>query len=142
MSATMGSDRGPVPVRDVAQEILDVLENKDVIKSSVEFADVPQAEFRGAVARLNSRSMVQYNALDSEEVLLTDEGQSICDEGSHEYKVWYAVWKRKKLEMKELPVCPINSGFRQDLMRMRAVLTVPCHSKLLVILRSLAKGTL
>jgi len=37
-------------------------------------------------------------------VLLTAEGKMICDEGSHEFKVWDAVRRRGKLGIKELPV--------------------------------------
>lgn len=107
----MPGTRGAVPVplldgnRDLTQEILDVLDAKhETFSTDVEFRHVPQQEIKAALDRLASRSMIQYRQSDTEQVLLTPEGQMICDEGSHEYKVWAAVDKHGKLPLKRLPV--------------------------------------
>lgn len=107
----MPGTRGPVPVplhdgtRDVTQQILDALEGEASLETATKFPNIPQAEIKAALDRLASRQMLQYTTNDREQVLLTPEGQTICDSGSHEYKVWDAVRKAGKLEMKELIVC-------------------------------------
>ena len=107
----MPGQRGPVPVplhhngvRDLTLEILENLEGQESFKSQEAFPAIPQAEIKAALDRLASRSMVQYETQDSEQVILTAEGQQICDEGSHEWKVWDAVRKAGKMPLKELPV--------------------------------------
>jgi len=106
----MPGTRGPVPVplhdgaRDVTQQILDALEGEASLETATKFPEIPQAEIKAALDRLASRQMLQYTTNDREQVLLTPEGQMICDSGSHEYKVWDAVRKSGKLEMKDLIV--------------------------------------
>lgn len=90
--------------RDVTQQILDRLDSKPSFVTSTEFPDIAQNEIKAALDRLASRSMVQYTTQDSERLDLTPEGQLICNEGSHEYKVWDAVHKAGKLDMKDLAV--------------------------------------
>ncbi|KAF2093529.1 hypothetical protein NA57DRAFT_68998 [Rhizodiscina lignyota] len=105
----MPGTRGPVPVplkangRDLTQEILDSLAEKDSFKTNEEFPDVPQQEIKAALDRLGSRSMIQYDTLDSEQILLTQEGRMIAEEGSHEYKVWEVVKSKGKIAIKDLP---------------------------------------
>lgn len=106
---TMPGQRGPVPVplkegtRDFTQEILDTLDQKDEpLVTSTTFPDIPRNEIKAALDRLASRSMVTYMTQDEEQVLLTPEGKEICETGSHEYKVWDAVQRSGKLEMKDL----------------------------------------
>jgi phenylalanyl-tRNA synthetase alpha chain len=103
--------RGPVPVvkkesndRDLAHEILTTLSTKDSFTSADAFPNVSQQEFKSALDRVASRSMVLYDTIDKELVLLTPEGQAICEEGSHEYKVWDLVRRKGKVSMKELSV--------------------------------------
>ncbi len=106
----MPGTRGPVPVplrdgdRDVTQQILDMLDEKPELNSSSDFPQLPQAEIKAALDRLASRSMIEYKTEDREVVVLTKEGQSICDEGSHEFKVWAAVSGKGKIAVKELAV--------------------------------------
>lgn len=106
----MPGTRGPVPVplhdgtRDVTQQILDALDGGSSFETAKQFPDIPQAEIKAALDRLASRLMVQYSTNDSEQVLLTAEGQMICDQGSHEYRVWDAIRKAGRLEMKDLVV--------------------------------------
>lgn len=107
----MPGQRGPVPVplhdgaRDVTQVILDTLDKDDnpLVTREV-FPNIPQNEIKAALDRLASRSMVTYTTQDQEQVLLTDEGKEICAAGSHEFKVWDAVRKAGKIDMKELAV--------------------------------------
>jgi len=104
----MPGTRGAVPVplrdgtRDVTQLILDTLENQQAINSTEAFPQIPQDEIKAALDRLKSRLMLEYDAVDEEQVHLTEEGQSIADTGSHEWKVWDAIRKAGKIEMKDL----------------------------------------
>ncbi|KAF2497039.1 phenylalanyl-tRNA synthetase-like protein alpha chain [Lophium mytilinum] len=102
----MPAPRGPVPVlekRDLPQEVLNLLDEKPTIHTSEDFPDVSQPEIKAAIDKLRSRSMLQYETSDTEQVVLTSEGKGICDEGSHEYKVWDAVRQSGRLPIKELP---------------------------------------
>ena len=113
----MPGTRGPVPVplregsRDVTQKILDLLDRKSSLESSQDFPDVPQADIKAAIDRLASRSMIESDTSESEYSVLTDEGRTICEEGSHEYKVWEAVRKQGRLGLKELPVSFYRGSF-------------------------------
>ncbi|KAF2841069.1 phenylalanyl-tRNA synthetase-like protein alpha chain [Patellaria atrata CBS 101060] len=101
--------QGPVPVplqagdRDLTQEILDTLSEKPETQTNNDFADVPQTQIKAALDRLSSRSMIMYDTSVGEQVQLTDEGNTIVTEGSHEYKVWSAIKEHGKVSMKELP---------------------------------------
>lgn len=90
--------------RDVTQQILDALENEDSINTNDTFPEIPQIEIKAALDRLKSRLMLEYKTIDTETIVLTLEGQTICDEGSHEYKVWDAVRKAGKIEIKDMAV--------------------------------------
>lgn len=104
----MPGQRGPVPVPlqangsvDLTLDILTQVEGGDEIKTQDVYPQHSQAELKAALDRLASRQMVEYDTNDAEEAILTDEGQQICDEGSHEYKVWYAVRQSGKLSLKD-----------------------------------------
>lgn len=105
-----GGTRGPVPVpvqteeRNVTQDVLDLLDTKQPLQTSEDFPSISQAEIKAALDRLASRSMVEYQAHDSEQVILTQEAESIVAEGSHEYKVWKAVKDAGKVPIPELKV--------------------------------------
>lgn len=104
----MVGQRGPVPVPqhgDVTQLVLDLLNEKPTLHSNEDLAGVSQTDVKAALDRLASRSMVTYQTSDSEQAVLTKEGQTICDEGSHEWKVWDVVKRNGKVAIKELPVC-------------------------------------
>lgn len=109
-SPAMPGTRGAVPVplqnggRDLTQQILDLLDTKEPLNTHDDFPSIPQNEIKAALDRLASRFMLTYDTQDSEQITLTSEGRQICDEGSHEYKVWDAVQKRGKVSIKELPV--------------------------------------
>ena len=105
-----GGTRGPVPVpletkeQNVTQDVLDLLDTKQPLQTGEDFPSIPQAEIKAALDRLASRSMVEYQANDSEQVLLTKEAEGIVADGSHEYKVWKAVKDAGKVTIKELAV--------------------------------------
>src|ERR1700712_4379224 len=106
----MPGARGPVPVpekdsnRDLPQEILDLLSKQETFTTSDAFPGIAEPIIKAALDRLKSRSMIEYDPKEKEIVVLTQEGKLICDEGSHEYKVWDAVRRKGKLSIKELPV--------------------------------------
>jgi phenylalanyl-tRNA synthetase alpha chain len=105
-----GGTRGPVPVplemkdQNVTQDVLDLLDSKQPLQTAEDFPAISQAEIKAALDRLASRSMVEYQAIDSEQVLLTKEAEAIVADGSHEYKVWKAVKDAGKVPIKELAV--------------------------------------
>ncbi|KAF2006329.1 hypothetical protein P154DRAFT_570390 [Amniculicola lignicola CBS 123094] len=104
-----GGTRGPVPVpleshsANVTQDVLNLLDSKEPLHSSDDFPTIPQPEIKAALDRLASRSMVEYETSDTEEVTLTAEAETIVADGSHEYKVWDAVKQAGKIPIKELP---------------------------------------
>ena len=77
------------------------LENNDPFQSEIAFPAVPQPEMKAALDRLASRAMLAYDTNDTEQAVLTSEGQQIADEGSHEYKLWEAVKQSGKLSLKD-----------------------------------------
>ena len=92
----------------MTQEILTELAEKDGFVSNKAFPDVSQQEIKAALDRLASRSMLHYETLDSEQIVLTNEGRQIAEQGSHEYKVWEVVKRRGKIAIKELPVWSLS----------------------------------
>lgn len=106
----MAATRGSIPVmtsqenRDLTQEILDQLSTKESINTSNDFPEINQLLIKAALDRLASRSMITYDTSTGERVQLTEEGQQIHENGSHEYRVWAAVHERKRLALKDLAV--------------------------------------
>lgn len=77
---------------DLTTEILDALAGTDEPILSVNvFPSVPFATVKSALDRLASREMVVYKQIDKEEAALTEEGEDIATNGSHEAKVFEAV---------------------------------------------------
>ncbi|KAK5122924.1 hypothetical protein LTR85_003489 [Meristemomyces frigidus] len=103
----MPGTRGPVPVpvqngdRDLTLQILEAVDENASVKTSETFPNASQTEVKAALDRLASRQMIEYETDDSEEVVLTGEGQQIVDEGSHEFKVWDAVRKAGRMSLKD-----------------------------------------
>jgi len=105
----MPGARGPVPVSqdskpDLSQQILNLLGEKPELQTNNEFPESTQAEIKAGLDRLASRSMVEYDTSTTDQVALTQEAETICQEGSHEYKVWDAIKTKGKLTIKELLV--------------------------------------
>ena len=98
----------PVPLetqgRNLTQDVLDLLDTKEPLQSNEDFPAIPQRDIKAALDRLASRSMVEYQTNDKEQVNLTPESEGIVANGSHEFKVWKAVKEAGKIAIKELPV--------------------------------------
>jgi len=97
----------PVPVQangtnDLTLDILCTLDTQEPFHTAETFPQISQGEIKAALDRLASRGMVEYNTNVAEQVILTEEGQQICDEGSHEWKVWEAVKSKGRIHIKDL----------------------------------------
>lgn len=80
--------------------------------SSTAFPNVEATVVKGALDSLQSKEMVVYETVDREVAVLTEEGQSIVNDGSHEAKVYEAVCKAVGgLKISELPVCSLGPVF-------------------------------
>jgi phenylalanyl-tRNA synthetase alpha chain len=113
----MPGQRGPVPVPlacngaptgELTFEILAAVEHHE-IRTADAFPNAAQAEIKAALDRLRSRSMLEYDTIEKEDVILTGEGEQIANEGSHEYKVWDAVRTAGRLSLKD-PAVTSPSG--------------------------------
>lgn len=72
--------------------ILDALSASDApITSNEAFPSTPSLNVKSALDRLGSRQMIEYETMDREVVSLTEEGEAIAANGSHEVKVFEAV---------------------------------------------------
>ena len=77
---------------DMTKPILDALSASDaLILSNQAFPSTPSTNVKSALDRLGSRQMVEYETLDREVISLTEEGETIANNGSHEVKVFEAV---------------------------------------------------
>ncbi|KAL1884569.1 Phenylalanyl-tRNA synthetase, beta subunit, cytoplasmic [Paecilomyces lecythidis] len=77
---------------DMTAPILDALSSADgPILSTEAFPSTPSLTIKAALDRLASRQMVEYTTFDREVIALTEEGESVVANGSHEAKVFEAV---------------------------------------------------
>jgi phenylalanyl-tRNA synthetase alpha chain len=77
---------------DQTSQILEALSSSDKpILSADAFSSIPFATIKSALDRLRSRDMVEYDTIDREQAILTEEGEGIVANGSHEAKVFEAV---------------------------------------------------
>lgn len=93
---------------DLATQVLQSLDKASTLPlaSAKAFPNVEAPVLKGALDSLHSRGMIVYETIDREEAVLTDEAQTIVNEGSHEAKVYDAVCKAVDgLKISELPVC-------------------------------------
>ncbi|KAN0069649.1 tRNA synthetases class II core domain (F) domain containing protein [Elaphomyces granulatus] len=89
---------------DMMVPILDALSSGSPILSTEAFPSIPSLLIKAALDRLASRQIVQYDTIDEEVVILTEEGEDIAANGSHEAKVFEAVVKAVEgLKLSELP---------------------------------------
>jgi phenylalanyl-tRNA synthetase alpha chain len=115
----MPGTRGPVPVpletqnRNLTQDVLDLLDTKETLQTNEDFPTIPQAEIKAALDRLASRSMVEYKSTNSDKVTLTQESETIVEQGSHEFRVWKAIKDAGKVSIKELPVRTFENRIRR-----------------------------
>lgn len=93
---------------DLAQDILDYLGEHETFKSTDAFPDASQQEIKASLDRLASRSMLEYQQLSDEIVVLLEEGQEIVDQGSPEFRVWDLIRQRGKMGVKEVGVSDLH----------------------------------
>ncbi|KAI1947342.1 Phenylalanyl-tRNA synthetase, beta subunit, cytoplasmic [Ophidiomyces ophidiicola] len=103
---------------DLTPQVLDALaSSNDPILSSDAFPSAPPTSVKSALDRLSSRDMVQYETIEREEAILSEEAEGIVANGSHEAKVFEAVRAALDgLKISELPnivgkdVAKVGSG--------------------------------
>ncbi|KAF7588901.1 Phenylalanyl-tRNA synthetase, beta subunit, cytoplasmic [Aspergillus hancockii] len=90
---------------DLTNPILDALSASDAsILSSEAFPSHPSLNVKSALDRLASRQMVEYETIEREVAALTNEGEDIAANGSHEAKVFQAVVAAMEgLKISDLP---------------------------------------
>jgi len=79
------------PTGDLALDLLKLLDQSGSFVSSEAFPHIPTDEFKSALDRLKSRSMVTYDTLETIEAVLEPEGEQITANGSHEARVFEAL---------------------------------------------------
>lgn len=89
--------------RDLTLDILEKLDDESTFSSNDAFSNVPQAEFKAALDRLSSRSMIEYKQETTERVVLEPEGEDIVANGSHEIKLFNAIKEAGKIPLKDVP---------------------------------------
>ncbi|KAL4913418.1 tRNA synthetases class II core domain (F)-domain-containing protein [Aspergillus aurantiobrunneus] len=90
---------------DLTKAVLEALSaSEGPILSSEVFPSIPSRNIKSEADRLASRSMVEYETINSEAITLTKEGEDIAANGSHEAKVFEAVLAAiDGLKIKDLP---------------------------------------
>lgn len=77
---------------DLTAQILEALSAADQpILSSDAFPSTPSLTVKSALDRLGSREMIEYETIEREEGVLTEEGEGIAANGSHEANVFEAI---------------------------------------------------
>ncbi|KAI0543672.1 phenylalanyl-tRNA synthetase alpha chain [Xylaria curta] len=76
---------------DLASQILHALDKAAPLLSAESFPDSNYTDLKAALDRLASRSMVEYETIQREEVYLEAEGELIATHGSHEARVFEAL---------------------------------------------------
>jgi phenylalanyl-tRNA synthetase alpha chain len=78
---------------DLPTQILQVLDSAPQLPlaSTDGFPGIEPTVLKGALDSLQSREMVTYETIDTEIAILTEEGEGIVNDGSHEAKVYDAV---------------------------------------------------
>jgi phenylalanyl-tRNA synthetase alpha chain len=84
--ASTQNDQGDLPSR-----VLQALSENDPILSSEAFPSLKSADVKSALDRLASRSMIAYDTIDKEELILEPEAVEIAANGSHEARVFEAL---------------------------------------------------
>ena len=87
---------GSDPSGDLNLEVLQALAKSDPVLSAETFPQVAFEDMKATLDRLGSRSMITYEPIEREKVILEPEGQEIVAKGSHEARVFEAV--RQALE--------------------------------------------
>ena len=88
--ATMAAPNS-APTGDMASQVLQALSQQSPILSTEAFPSIPSTDVKAGLDRLASRSMITYETIDKEEVILLPEAENIVQHGSHEARVFEAV---------------------------------------------------
>lgn len=78
---------------DLTLQVLRNLDKQDPILSAETFPSHKSTDVKSALDRLASRSMVTYETIEREDVVLDAEGEEITANGSHEARVFEALQK-------------------------------------------------
>ncbi|KAI0475241.1 phenylalanyl-tRNA synthetase alpha chain [Xylariaceae sp. FL0804] len=76
---------------DLTTDILHALDQTSPLQSADAFPTAPFVDLKAALDRLSSRDMVAYDTIETEEVLLEPEAETIAASGSHEARVFEAI---------------------------------------------------
>ncbi|KAJ3088994.1 hypothetical protein HK102_007446 [Quaeritorhiza haematococci] len=88
---------------------------KDTGKLTLHGKHFDQLVLRGVLSSLNSREIVDFEQIDHEQWVLTEEGKQVADTGSHEAKVFNAIPADKGISIPEIqkllgPVAKFGQG--------------------------------
>ncbi|KAF3935353.1 hypothetical protein ABW19_dt0209471 [Dactylella cylindrospora] len=72
------------------------------LTSEDHFPTIPFATLKAALDSLQSKEMIIYETRDSDHQVLTEEGQQILENGSHEARVWQVVHRLGELKIADL----------------------------------------
>ena len=80
-----------IPSGDLATQVLQALSTQSPLLSAEAFPAIAFQDIKAALDRLGSRSMITYETIEREEVLLEPEAEQIATYGSHEARVFEAL---------------------------------------------------
>lgn len=89
------------PAGDLTSQVLQTLSKQSPILTAEAFPSVAYEDIKAALTRLAGRSMITYETIQREDVLLEPEAEQIAAQGSHEARVFEAV--RQAMEGLTIP---------------------------------------
>ena len=95
---------------DLPSEILQLLSKQDPLLSAEAFPSLKSTEVKAALDRLASRSMVTYETIEREELVLEAEAEGIVAHGSHEARVFEILSK----EMEGLTLAQLEKSMSKE----------------------------
>lgn len=78
---------------DLTSQVLQALSQQSPILTAEAFPALASQDVKAALDRLSSRSMITYETIEREEVVLEPEAEQIAKHGSHEARVFEALRK-------------------------------------------------
>lgn len=95
---------------DLPSEILQLLSQHEPILSAVALPTIKSNDVKAALDRLASRSMVTYETLEREEMILESEAEGIVANGSHEARVFELL----STQMEGLTMAELEKSMSKD----------------------------
>lgn len=92
----------PFTPMELSQEILNRLDQESPLDTSVTFADVPSQTLHGALASLSGRGLVTFESAEVDQWRLSEEGELIVREGSHEAQVFRLVQQTERISVSDI----------------------------------------